>query len=173
MNVVGRVEPQFLEIVSLEDIESEELGGTLTRRCVLINGIAAVRSRNRLLHLGGIFGEVLVAEEAAVLLGKPGHFTCDVSFIETIAGGLKTGFATLRSGLLFGFDHSAESPGEVGILPAVARSPAFAIGRRVEPLAGGILLKSAIVQRRTHRHATFAQLDGRLKKLAEGASAPT
>ena len=99
VNVFGRIVPHLLQVESLENAESEQLGRPLVGRRVFVNVVSPVAVRNRLLDLDLVGSKIAIAEQAAIGFREFRHLPRDVTFVETVAGGLQT-LAAAHRGLL-------------------------------------------------------------------------
>jgi hypothetical protein len=128
MNVLGAVVPHLFEVVALEDVQHEEFGGTLRRGRVLVDLVTAVTRRDWRFDLGRVAREILVAIEAAVLLGEVGHRPGDVALVEAIACGAQRLSPTLPRRGLFRVDQLTEHACRVRIPEQLAWLRRSAVG---------------------------------------------
>jgi len=92
-----------------------------------VHHITAIVVRGCLLHLGRVGGEILVAHQAAVLLGKPRHLAGDVSFVKTIARRFESCFTALASGLALRLNQTSKRARQGRVLENLTFSPLLAL----------------------------------------------
>ena len=176
MEEVGAVVAQRFQVVAFEKIEGDEFGRSLAGGGILVDLVAAIVDRNWRLDFGGVFGEIFVAEQAAVGLGERRQFCGDVAFVEAVARGFQRFVPALGLIRFFGFDQLLQSAREIGILENLAGLRRVAVGqidfdgRRILEnfLRLGDVGRAVFAQRET----VLGQVDGGLQHLLEAHRAP-
>ena len=141
VHVVGAVVPHRRQVEGLEDVERLQQHRALAREAVLVDGVAAVGRRRRLLDAGEVLGEVAGVERRLVLLQERHHLLGDVALVEAIAGGGDAGRAAAPLGAALGLDHPRERARRGRQLDGLAGRVRRAVGLQPVALVVGPLFE--------------------------------
>ena len=150
--VVGRGRPEFLEIKRLQDVEHLKSSDALAGRGQFPHIVTAIAGPYRVGPLGGVPGEVLGRQQAALAFRERGQFGGDVALVKRIA--------SLAGDLTIGGGEGGvfEDLTDLGGVFAIGKEGFDFAGLRVLPVAGNHL---------GHRHTLVGIGDAGRQQLIE------